>query len=51
MTRNHAPTGRRAAEPHACQRDGRTEPHRLSPGLRLRADGLLVYDAGQPTWL
>ena len=31
--------------------DGRTEPHRLSPGLRLRADGLLVYDAGQPTLL
>ena len=27
--------------------DGRTEPHRLSPGLRLRADGLLVYDLGQ----
>jgi uncharacterized protein (DUF488 family) len=31
--------------------DGRTEPHRLSPGVRLRADGLLVYDAGQPTLL
>jgi len=27
--------------------DGRLEEHRLSPGLRLRADGLLVYDAGQ----
>jgi len=27
--------------------DGRTEPHRPSPGLRLRDDGLLVYDAGQ----
>jgi hypothetical protein len=23
--------------------------HRLSPGLRRRDDGLLVYDAGQPT--
>ena len=28
--------------------DGRLEDHRLSPGLRRR-DGLLVYDAGQPT--
>jgi uncharacterized protein (DUF488 family) len=27
--------------------DGRLEEHRLSPGLRLREDGLLVYDAGQ----
>jgi uncharacterized protein (DUF488 family) len=27
--------------------DGRIEEHRLSPGLRLRDDGLLVYDAGQ----
>jgi Protein of unknown function, DUF488 len=27
--------------------DGRLEDHRLSPGLRLRDDGLLVYDAGQ----
>ena len=27
--------------------DGRLEPHRLSAGLRLRDDGLLVYDAGQ----
>jgi hypothetical protein len=23
------------------------EEHRLSPGLRLRDDGLLVYDSGQ----
>jgi uncharacterized protein (DUF488 family) len=30
-------------------RDGRIEDHRLSPGLRRRDDGLLVYDAGQPT--
>ena len=29
--------------------DGRIEEHRPSPGLRLRADGLLVYDAGQAT--
>jgi uncharacterized protein (DUF488 family) len=27
--------------------DGRLEEHRLTPGLRLREDGLLVYDAGQ----
>lgn len=27
--------------------DGRIAEHRPSPGLRLRADGLLVYDAGQ----
>jgi len=31
--------------------DGRTEAHRLSPGLRRREDGLLVYDAGQATLL
>jgi uncharacterized protein (DUF488 family) len=31
--------------------DGRLEEHRLSPGLRRRDDGLLVYDAGQPTLL
>ncbi|HXC82584.1 MAG TPA: DUF488 domain-containing protein [Trebonia sp.] len=31
--------------------DGRTEEHRPSPGLRLRDDGLLVYDAGQATLL
>ncbi len=29
--------------------DGRLEEHQLSPGLRLREDGLLVYDAGQET--
>ncbi len=29
--------------------DGRLAEHRLSPGLRLRDDGLLVYDAGQQT--
>src|ERR1700693_2024995 len=31
--------------------DGRLEEHRLSPGLRRRDDGLLVYDAGQTTLL
>ena len=31
--------------------DGRLEEHRLSPGLRRRDDGLLVYDAGQPPLL
>ena len=27
--------------------DGTLTPHRPSPGVRLRADGLLVYDGGQ----
>jgi len=27
--------------------DGRLAPHIRSPGVRLRADGLLVYDGGQ----
>jgi uncharacterized protein (DUF488 family) len=27
--------------------DGRLQEHRPSPGLRLREDGLLVYDGGQ----
>jgi uncharacterized protein (DUF488 family) len=27
--------------------DGTLAPHRKSPGVRLRADGLLVYDGGQ----
>jgi uncharacterized protein (DUF488 family) len=31
--------------------DGRVEAHRPSAGLRLRDDGLLVYDAGQATLL
>jgi uncharacterized protein (DUF488 family) len=31
--------------------DGRLEEHHLSPELRLRDDGLLVYDGGQPTLL
>jgi len=29
--------------------DGSLAPHHRSPGARLRADGLLVYDAGQQT--
>jgi len=31
--------------------DGRAQAHRPSPGLRLRDDGLLVYDGGQATLL
>ncbi len=31
--------------------DGRIEEHRLSPGLRRRDDGLLVYDVGQASLL
>jgi hypothetical protein len=31
--------------------DGGVEPHRPSDGLRLRDDGLLVYDGGQDTLL
>lgn len=31
--------------------DGRIEEHRPSPGLRIRDDGLLVYDGGQATLL
>jgi uncharacterized protein (DUF488 family) len=31
--------------------DGRLMEHRLSEGVRLREDGLLVYDGGQPTLL
>jgi uncharacterized protein (DUF488 family) len=41
----------RGVEVRHLMHDGRVEPHRLSPGLRLRGDGLLVYDAGQPTLL
>ena len=29
--------------------DGGVEPHRPSPGIRLRDDSLLVYDSGQAT--
>lgn len=31
--------------------DGSIEPHRVSDGVRLTDDGLLVYDAGQPPLL
>jgi len=41
----------RAVEVRHLMHDGRTEPHRPSPGLRLRDDGLLVYDSGQETLL
>jgi uncharacterized protein (DUF488 family) len=41
----------RAAEVRHLMHDGRLEPHRPSPGLRLRDDGLLVYDSGQETLL
>ena len=41
----------RGAEVRHLMHDGRVEAHRPSPGLRLRDDGLLVYDAGQPTLL
>jgi uncharacterized protein (DUF488 family) len=41
----------RGIEVRHLMHDGRTEPHRLSPGLRRRDDGLLVYDSGQSTLL
>ena len=41
----------RGAEVRHLMHDGRLEPHRPSPGLRLRDDGLLVYDGGQGTLL
>src|SRR5689334_7507277 len=41
----------RGVEVRHLLHDGRTEAHRPSPGLRLRDDGLLVYDSGQPTLL
>jgi uncharacterized protein (DUF488 family) len=37
----------RGVEVRHLMHDGRLEPHRPSPGLRVRDDGLLVYDAGQ----
>ena len=40
-------TAARGVEVRHLMHDGRLEEHRLSPGLRLRDDGLLVYDAGQ----
>jgi len=41
----------REVEVRHLMHDGRLEPHRPSPGLRLRDDGLLVYDSGQETLL
>jgi uncharacterized protein (DUF488 family) len=41
----------RGTEVRHLMHDGRTEAHRPSDGLRLREDGLLVYDAGQATLL
>jgi uncharacterized protein (DUF488 family) len=41
----------RGVEVRHLMHDGRTEAHRPSPGLRLRDDGLLVYDCGQETLL
>jgi uncharacterized protein (DUF488 family) len=37
----------RGTEVRHLMHDGRLEPHRPTPGVRLRDDGLLVYDAGQ----
>jgi uncharacterized protein (DUF488 family) len=37
----------RGVEVRHLMHDGRLEPHRPTPGLRLRDDGLLVYDGGQ----
>jgi uncharacterized protein (DUF488 family) len=37
----------RGVEVRHLMHDGRVEAHRPSPGLRLRDDGLLVYDLGQ----
>jgi uncharacterized protein (DUF488 family) len=37
----------RGIEVSHLMHDGRLEPHRPTPGVRRRDDGLLVYDAGQ----
>jgi uncharacterized protein (DUF488 family) len=50
LVADFAATARRVEVCHLMH-DGRVEPHRPSPGLRLRDDGLLVYDSGQPTLL
>jgi len=39
----------RETEVRHLMHDGHAQPHRPSPGVRLREDGLLVYDAGQET--
>jgi len=41
----------RGVEVRHLMHDGRLESQRPSPGLRLRDDGLLVYDSGQPSLL
>ena len=41
----------RGVEVRHLLHDGRTEEHRLSPGLRRRDDGLRISDGGQPTLL
>jgi uncharacterized protein (DUF488 family) len=41
----------RGTEVRHLMHDGRIDEHRLSPGLRLREDGLLVYDGGQSALL
>jgi uncharacterized protein (DUF488 family) len=41
----------RGTEVRHLMHDSRTEPHRPSAGIRLRGDGLLVYDSGQATLL
>jgi uncharacterized protein (DUF488 family) len=41
----------RETEVRHLMHDGQARPHRASPGVRLRADGLLVYDGGQGTLL
>jgi uncharacterized protein (DUF488 family) len=41
----------RGVEVRHLMHDGRVDQHRSSPGLRLREDGLLVYDGGQATLL
>ena len=41
----------RGVEVRHLMHDGRIEVHRSSPGLRLRDDGLLVYDGGQAALL
>ncbi len=39
----------RGTEVRHLMHDGLTQPHRPSDGVRLRDDGLLVYDSGQET--
>jgi len=41
----------RGVEVRHLMHDGRLAEHRPSPGVRLRDDGLLAYDAGQATLL